>query len=393
VRRPGVDEAITSRIAEVSRGEPRHFDAAYHDKQRLGLAAAFDFVLACMACDDATSRPIPLDIIGHARQAARVGVDRHTIFRVYSSASQLLADAFLLAADECSLPPSSGALRWAQWTQSTVLDRIHVAVNSEYLREVFRLQRSPQRRQVDLVRALLSGERNDDAGDLSYPLGGWHLAAIAVGELAARHTRDLALASGCRRLFIACEPNTIWIWFGVSHREGFASIERALTSADWPPGTTLALGGPAKGIDGFRQAHSQAQDAYLVCLRSRQSVTRYSDVAILVPWLRDVSAGRWLVETFLGPLEGFSCPSVTLRQTLRAFFRASRNLTKAAGSLNVSRTTMRTRMGMIEQGLGDLLHGQNAEVELALRLDELLTNDRRPSVDIRPDRSAMVAAS
>lgn len=391
MRRPGVDEAITSRTAEVSRGEPRHFDAAYHDMQRLGLAAAFDFVLASVVHDDATSRPIPLDIIGHARQAARVGVDRHTIFRVYSWASQLLADAFLLAADECSLPPSSGALRWAQWTQSTVLDRIHVAVNSEYLREAFRLQRSPQRHQVDLVRALLGGERND-AGDLGYPLGDWHLAAIAVGESAARHTRDLAVTSGCRRLFVACEPNTIWVWFGASRRERFASIDLALTSADWPPDTMLALGGPAKGIDGFRQAHSQAQDAYLVCLRSPDAVTRYIDVAMLVPWLRDVTAGRWLLETFLGPLEEFSCPSATLRQTLRAFFRASRNLTKAADSLNVSRTTMRTRMGMIEQGLGDLLRGQNAEVELALRLDELLTNDWRPAVDIRPDRSTMVAA-
>jgi DNA-binding PucR family transcriptional regulator len=100
-------------------------------------------------------------------------------------------------------------------------------------------------------------------------------------------------------------------------------------------------------------------------------LTLYADIALLVPWLRDDTRAQWLVEMHLSPLDNHRCSGATLRKTLREYFAAGHNASAAARALYISRRTMRNRMVLIEGSLGPLLHTHQAELELALRLDEL----------------------
>jgi DNA-binding PucR family transcriptional regulator len=58
---------------------------------------------------------------------------------------------------------------------------------------------------------------------------------------------------------------------------------------------------------------------------------------------------------------------------LLEYFAAGRNASAAASALNVSRRTMRNRMDLIEQALGAILVKHQAELELALQLENLIT--------------------
>src|ERR1700677_913591 len=132
------------------------------------------------------------------------------------------------------------------------------------------------------------------------------------------------------------------------HKTVVGHVER-LVAAKWRAGVSLALGEPAEGIEGWRLTHRQAQDALLVSLRQPRTLTQYSDVALLTPWLRDDARARGLVEMYLSSLDNHRCPGATLRRTLREYFLAGRNSSAAGRALNVSRRTMRNRMVLIEE--------------------------------------------
>ena len=63
--------------------------------------------------------------------------------------------------------------------------------------------------------------------------------------------------------------------------------------------------------------------------------------------------------------------SLTAKATLRAYFEAARNMSSAAAILGVSRRTVATRLAAVEERLGGPLDAIGAELEIALRLDQL----------------------
>src|ERR1019366_2130810 len=134
---------------------------------------------------------------------------------------------------------------------------------------------------------------------------------------------------------------------------------------------SLAIGEASVGIDGWRLTHRQAQAAMLVALRRPQRITWYSDVALLAAVLRDQELARSLVEVHLSPLEDQKDGGAVARRTLRAYFAAGCNAATAAAALGVNRHTVERRLHTVEEKLGRLLHTCHAELEVALRLDEL----------------------
>jgi sugar diacid utilization regulator len=153
---------------------------------------------------------------------------------------------------------------------------------------------------------------------------------------------------------------------------------KRLLSATWPDGVSLAFGETAEGLEGWRLTHWQAQSAWLVALRRPQRFTHYADVALLAPWLQPDIHARWLVNTYLSPLDNQKVPGATLRTTLHHYFAAGRNASAAASGLRVSRRTMRNRMNLIELALGaSVVERHQAELELALQLEQLIETDQR----------------
>ena len=136
-------------------------------------------------------------------------------------------------------------------------------------------------------------------------------------------------------------------------------------------GFSLAIGEPGQGVEGWRATHRQAQAAMLVALRRPQRLTRYADVALLAAVLRDGDLATSLQEIHLSPLDCDGAGGAVWRTTLRVYFASGCNAATAAFALSVDRRTVARRLHAAETRLGRRLHTCHAELEVALRLQEL----------------------
>ena len=142
------------------------------------------------------------------------------------------------------------------------------------------------------------------------------------------------------------------------------------------PGLRISFGEPSSGQKGFRETHCQAEEAMQVALHQRQLMTRFADVLLLVPAVEDEQRGNSLISIYLSPLEASSEKNPTLKETLRAYFEAELNTTATAARLKVDRRTAMTRLRTVEERLGFPIYKRHAELEVALRLDQLRRSAR-----------------
>jgi DNA-binding PucR family transcriptional regulator len=78
-----------------------------------------------------------------------------------------------------------------------------------------------------------------------------------------------------------------------------------------------------------------------------------------------------LRQLYLEPLAEERDGGETLRETLRAYFAAERNVSSAAAALSVNRHTVTSRLRTIEKRLGRPLSTCATEIDAALRLEDL----------------------
>ena len=340
--------------------------------------------------------PVPPVVLEQARRAARVGVSLDTVLRRYVVGHALLEEVIMeepaRGEQDWIHSTQREALREALRAQASVLDRLLVAITSEYRDELQRAGRSLQQRHAERVRRLLAGEAIERP-ELDYDLDAWHLGMIAVGEGAARIVGKLAVGVGRPCLSVPRGERSVWAWLGCRERLAFADVERAIASAglgeamagETPVaggGVLLALGEPAKGLEGWRSTHQQAQAALVVALRrgGREAVTftRYADVALLATVLKDDAVAGALIDIYLSPLEDSRGSGRVLRETLRAYLGAERSVSSAAAALGVARKTVESRLRTIEERLGRTLRPCPAELEVALLLNDLASVPPRP---------------
>lgn len=108
-----------------------------------------------------------------------------------------------------------------------------------------------------------------------------------------------------------------------------------------------------------------------IALRGESGLTRYADVAMLVSMYRDDLLVTTLRDRYLMPLSRHRDGGSVLRETLRAYFGAARNVSSAAAVLGVSRQTVTNRLSTVERWLGSPLHTCATEIDTALRLEDL----------------------
>jgi hypothetical protein len=358
-------------------------DAEYVVGLGAAVVAAVEYVLTGIERGAEGVGPIPAAVSEQARRAARVGVSLDTVLRRYVVGHALLEEVIM---EE----PARGERDWIHSTQrealraqASVLDRLLVAITGEYGDELKRAGRSPEQRHAERVRRLLAGDMIERSEfDYDYDLDAWHLGAIVVGRQAARAVRVLAAGVGRRCLNVAQGEQSAWAWFGGRDRFEFEDFERVLADVvgigSHPP-VVFALGEPARGLQGWRLTHRQAQAALVVALRRRESrggpesipFTRYADVALLASALKDDALARALLDTYLTPLDDHRGSGPVLRETLRVYLAAECQASSAAVQLDVARSTVAKRLRTIEDKLGRTLHPCPAELEVALLLDEL----------------------
>jgi hypothetical protein len=365
-RRSEIEQAILARVYSVS--DPLEVsDSDYAQGLRTAVATALDYGLSAIEHGEKRAPPVPPELLAQARLSARSGVSLDTVLRRYFAGFALLGDFLIQEAQDGGLFDGATLQRMMAGL-SGILDRLVAVVSDEYARAAHGASGSTEERRASHVRRLLAGEFLD-ASELAYDFEAQHVGFVASGPGAEEGIRELATALGCRLLLIRPEQETRWGWLG-SGKAIDPSEAEAFACRELPAEAVLGIGEPADGIEGWRLTHRQARATLPIAQGGRERVVRYRNVALLASILQDELLIASLRRLYLEPLAEERDGGETLRETLRAYFAAERNVSSAAAALGVTRKTVTNRLAVVEERLGRRLGSCSVEVEAALRLDE-----------------------
>jgi sugar diacid utilization regulator len=376
-QRGEIEAAIFARVRETVADPVVDEDAELVAGLREVIVAAVESSLVSIERGQPWSGPVPQVVLAQARRAVRSGVSLNTILRRYVVGYARLWDYVMETADDSDFSNQQQVmlLRQASMAQTSLLDRLIDAIAEEYVQETRRVTQSSAQRRAELVQELLAGQVVDTT-QLGYDLDAVHLGVIATGAGAEDTVRHLARELDRRLLSVARSEQTVWAWIGARQPPPAAQLERLLRGGAFAD-VSLAVGEPAAGLEGFRATHRQAQAALRVAQRQRRPVTRYADIALIAVVLSDESVARSLIDIYLSPFGGRGDEDAKLRETLRAYFAAGHNASAAAAALEVNRRTIEYRVRDYERRLGCPLRDRQVELEVALRLAELLEAPER----------------
>jgi hypothetical protein len=366
-RQPEIEAAVANRVGAIT--DPDEIIGAdYASNMRGALATAIEYGLSALEVGERRSPAVPPALSAQARVTARSGVALETVLGRYFAGYTLLLDFTIEEADAGDLPKF--ILRDLLRGQGAVFERLISEVSEEFRREAAGRLISSEQQRADRVRRLLAGELIDST-DLSYELDDWHIGAVAGGAGAGEALNDLARSLDRRPLLIPRDDGTVWAWLGcrreVAQEETYKRI-----AEQWPDELRLAVGEPAKGRAGWRLSHRQATMAFpLTRSDCSRPMVRYSEVALDASILQDDLLTASLRQLYLDPLAGESDGGRSLRDTLRAYFAAERNVSSTSAALGIARQTVSRRLQRVESSLGRDINNCAAELEAALRLDEL----------------------
>lgn len=365
-RLPELRDTVATRVYAIS--DPHEvIDPAYLEGLRGALEAAVDHRIAVLEAGERQAPPVPAVLLAQARLDARDGVPLDTVLRRYFAGNTLFGDFLVEEAEQAKVP--SSVLRRLLAEQATLGDRLISAVSEEHAREAKNRPTTSAERRRECVKALLAGELVDPS-ELGYDLDAHHLGLMARGEGGEELMRELAGRLDRRLLAVQREEEPQWAcWLG--GLRPLAAEEAMGALADLTPdGVFVTLGEPAEGLAGWRFSHFQAKAALPVAERRGAPVVRYADVALPAAIARDDLAATSLRRLYLEPLEQGRDRGKALRETLRAYFAAERNVSSTAAALGVDRRTVTNRIRAIEGLFGRPLKDFATDLEIALQLDD-----------------------
>lgn len=360
-----IEDAIFNRVRALA-SPAESEDAEYRAGLRATVAESVDYALTSIERGEDSVGAVPQVAAVQARRAARAGIGLDTILRRYAAGDRLISEIIM---DEAGRFPNE-ALRQILRTQSPHVDRVMASVASEYMAELELMRRSPAQRVAERVKRLLAGDASFDPEGLDYEFEAWHLGLVVTGARAEVAARTLAAGVNREPLVVKRSDSSAWAWLGGRQPLDIDDVQRYL-AAGVLGDVTLAVGEPRWGVDGWRLSHHEAKAAQQVMLRRSQPLTRASSVILLAAVLRDEALARSLRETYLAPLDGQGDSGSVLRETLRAYFAAGFNAATAAAALEIDRHTVQRHLRKVEEALARLLPSCHAELEVALRLEEL----------------------
>lgn len=365
-RQRDIEEEILTRIEAIP-GSAEVVDPEYVQGQRTAISKALSYGIGAIERSDAFPPPVPAALLTQARLAARNSVPFETVARRYASGYTLLVDLLLGEIESAGLYREAGFKGLAR-AQGTLFDGLLAAVGTEYEEERRRPITEEMRRGA-LVRRLLAGE-SLDTSMLRYEFDAFHIAAIARGTGATTAIKGLAKALDCVPLVVSNGDGAIWAWLGRRSRHDLGQLAR-LVASRWPSRTSLVIGEPSRGISGWRRTHQQAAATFVIAMAKPGALIRYGDYELLVAAAKDRLLGHSLRKNYLEPFASERDGGAVLRETLRAYFAVERNGVSTAAALKVTRQTVKNRLDTVEARIGRPVMECSAEIETALRLEEL----------------------
>lgn len=364
-RRAEIEQTILTRVYSLA-GSAEVRDPEYVQGLRAAVVAALDYGLA--GIEEQGERAVPVQLLIQARLAARNRISLDTVLRRYFAGYTLLGDFLMGEAEDQGLV--GAGLKQLLRTQAVRFDRLIAAVSEEHAREATNRFDSSDRRRAEQVERLLAGELLHPGADLAYGFDCHHLGVIATGPRVLEASRDLATALDRRLLLVDRGEEVVWAWLGGREQLERERIERCV-ARNWPEQHTLVMGEPGAGLSGWRLTHRQAAAALPIALLTQDAVTSYDQVALLASAIQDDLLFTSLRELYLKPLEGERDRGAGAKETLRAYFKADRNISSAAAALGMPRNTFANRLQAIEEKLDRSLSASGPGLEVVIGLDEL----------------------
>lgn len=382
VRRTEIEQAVLTRLHGIA--NPKESDPTYREGLRASVSVGLDYAIEFVEHGEERAPLPPPTLLIQARMAARLGVDLGTVLRRYVAGYTILGDFLAREAQAEGLANGASPVLLLQG-RAALLDRLLAAVVEEYSREADDRLASSEQGRAQRIERLLAGELIDTS-TLGYDFDLQHLGVIAVGPGAAEALRRLLGRLDCRSLLLRRDAETAWAWLGARRALDPAEVE--VLAGDDAQSATVALGEPAAALAGWRLTHRQAAAAMPIATLRGVRVVRYADVALAAAIRQDDVFAESLRRLYLDPLRGARDGGTTAFATLQAYLASARNVSSTAAALGVSRRTVSYRLRAIEQRLGRSLDSNLAEIDAALRLDEL----GRIRGETRPNRAASAAS-
>jgi PucR-like helix-turn-helix protein/diguanylate cyclase with GGDEF domain len=269
--------------------------------------------------------------------------------------------------------PTLAMLGYTDHILSSVISR-YETIRHELHRTRRDLRRLTLKQIIDGSIHAITDELNET---LDYMLSDTHLAVLldtGGGRQPDREIAALRAAADARGTLALQHGAQSWIvWLGF--RNGFGTAQRSrLRRALAETGFTVAVGEPGAGLVGLRRTREQALEAARVqralgadghaCLWARE-------VRLESLLLKDEDRAREFVAEELGQLASADPQAQRLRETLLAWLATGSHVS-AAAVLGVHENTVRNRIRTAEDVLGTSLLPRRTELQVALRLGNVL---------------------
>lgn len=318
-----------------------------------------------------------------AKDFARRGLDLNDLLATIRVGYAVLAAALLDAALQLvPAPHSSQEMRRVSVLLFKVLDHFTSVATTTFLEERNAFVAGVSAARLELVKKIIEGDsvdrgRADEV--LGYSVEAHHVGLVASSRSHSNHDVRSVIDPALRHwgvasavLVIPIGLQTIWAWGAVNPTHG-TPTQGPLPVFD---GTTIAIGEPGTGLEGFRRSHLEARAVErLINLRRPQrtglTVAHY-EVGLESLLLTDPPAAEDFVKRTLGPLADDDPRSADLRGTLGRYLDMDHSLNRVAAVEHISKNTVTYRVNRALSLSGHVPGSPTTDLRAALRIDSWL---------------------
>lgn len=370
-------------------------DADSVKAQRASIDASLKSVAAVLREGvDPEEIELPAETVAYARDSARRAVPMAPLLRTYQITHAAFWDLLVpaLAARATDRDELAAAIALCSPRVFGYVDKALVLAENEYATERERFARSAAAVRADTIAAVLDRRMIDVAtagSRLQYELDRVHLGVWAWSDSAPEsgdaHTvlegaivEVARLVAGGGVLLHPMGMYAVAGWVAVPASYDAKALGAVRLPAAEFPRVRVALGDPARGLEGFRTTHVQASSARRVAVLARRaegSVTRFGAVALQALASMDLDATRAFVHRELGPLAAGDDTSLRLAATLRAYLDEHASRSRAAQRLGVHENTISYRIKQAEEILGRSVERDTLGLRVALALAPIARRD------------------
>jgi DNA-binding PucR family transcriptional regulator len=388
-------DLLMTSIPELGRAADEDFRAGLLLSCESNLTAVWNQLLLGASLESVAP---PADAIAWSHELVHRGVALPALLRAYRLGHGLAERRLEEAAGELEIEPE---IRWRVLARIShhlfaYIDAVCTDLVDDYEQERAQWIRGAAAARAELVSAIVGRDPVDArlaSEKLRYDVSRRHVALIVWadprqttdGSLEREATTLAAALGGGPVLTVPIGERVVWAWTSgdqliddptaVGHRMG--------------EGVRGAIGTCLKGLAGMADSHDEAVVTRRVAeLRSLRPGTvvgyRAADLTALLT-ADPVEAVRF-TDAELGQLLEDTDDAARLRATIRVYLEENRSPARAARRLGIHRNTVVYRVKQTEQLLGHAIEQRRLQLEVALRLSEMIDGLRSAAHRGHPTR-------